>query len=159
MESHSLLIAILVLFSSLIVLISYLSTLQRALRKCAPASRAMQPWEVWLMLIPIFGLVWHFVIVMYMTESLGNEFRRIGIPCPEPTFGRYIGFANCLCSLCLVFLPYVGRLLAWPIPPILLGRFLGAFASLVLFIAYWNRIANYSRILDTNQAVAPVPLS
>jgi hypothetical protein len=159
MDSRSL-VTILGLIFSLIGLISYLLTLQGALRKCAPASRAIKPGEVWLILIPIFGFVWHFVVVMYTTESLRNEFRRIGIPCPEPTLGRNIGLANCVCSLCLAFLPYVGRLFAWPILFILVGRLFAAIFSLVLWIAYWNRIANYSRILDTHQAVAPAsPLS
>jgi hypothetical protein len=160
MESQSLLIPILVLVASLIVLISYLSTLQRALKKCAPASRAMKPGEVWFVLIPILGLVWHFVVVMYITESLRNEFRRIEAPCTDPTFGRTIGLAHCVCSLCLVFLPYVGRLLAWPVVFVLLGRFLAAIPSLVLWIAYWNRVTNYSHVLDAHQAIVPaLPLS
>jgi hypothetical protein len=159
MESN-LLLAVLVLLVSLIVLISYLSALERALKKCAPASRTMKPGMVWLMLIPVFGFVWHFVIVIDMTESLGNEFRRLGIPCPELTLGRNIGLANCACNLCLAFLPYVGRLLAWPVVFILAGRLLAAIPSLVLWIAYWNRIASYSRILDAHQAAAPAsPLS
>jgi hypothetical protein len=120
----------------------------------------MKPGEVWFMLVPILGLVWHFAVVMYMTESLRSEFRRIGIPCPEPTLGRNIGLANSVCNLCLVLLPEVGRLFAWPIVFILVGRLFTAIPSLVLWIAYWNRIASYSRILDTHQAVAPAsPLS
>jgi hypothetical protein len=158
MERNQLL-AIVVLLVSLLGVISYLLALQRALKECAPASRTMKPGMVWLMLIPVFGFVWHFLIVIEMTESLGNEFRRLGIHCPELTFGRNIGLANCVCNLCLVFLPYVGRLLAWPVVFILAGRLFAAIPSLVLWIAYWNRIANYSRILDA-QAMAPAsPLS
>lgn len=160
MESHSLLIAILVLLCSLIAGISYLLTLQRALKQCAPGSRAMKPGEVWFILVPILGLVWHFAVVMYMTESLRSEFRRIGIPCPEPTLGRNVGLAHSVCSLCLAFLPYVGRLFAWPALFILVGRLFAATFSLVLWIAYWNRIADCSRILDAHQSVAPaLPLS
>jgi hypothetical protein len=29
---------------------------------------------VWLLLIPAFGLLWHFVVVMYIAKSLRNEF-------------------------------------------------------------------------------------
>ena len=120
----------------------------------------MKPGEVWLLLIPIFGFVWHFVVVMYMTKSLRDEFRRIGTPCPELTVARNIGLANCVCNLCLAFLPDVGRLLAWSIGFILVGRLIAAIPSFVLWIAYWYRIAGYSCILDKHQAVAPAsPLS
>jgi len=159
MESYALLV-IVVLLVSLIVGVSYLLTLQRALKVCAPTSRTMKPGMVWLMFIPVFGLVWQFVIVMNLTKSLGNEFRRLGIPCPEPTLGRNIGLTNCACSCCLVFLPLVGRLLPFLILLVLLGRLFAAIIGLLTWIAYWNRITDYSRILDAQQAMAPAsPLS
>jgi len=154
MGSH-LLVALLELVLSLIVLISYLLTLERALNKCAPASRTMKPGKVWLMLIPVFGFVWHFVIVINMTKSLGNEFRRLGTPRTEANLGQNIGLAHCVCTLCLVSLPLLGSLFACPVFLILLGRLFAAIVILVLWIAYWNRIADSSRILDRHQAVAP----
>lgn len=159
MEGNSLL-AIIVLLVSLIVGISYLLTLQRALKECAPASRTIKPWTVWLMLIPVFGLVWQFVIVMNLTKSLGNEFRRLGIPCPEATLGRNIGLASCVCYCCLVFLPLVGRLLVCPIFLALVGRLFAAIIGVVLWIAYYNRITDCSHTLGAHQAMAPAsPLS
>lgn len=120
--------------------IFYLLTLGNALKKCALASRTMRPWKVWLTPIPVFGFVWHFVVVMNIAKSLGNEFARLGIACPEPTLGRNIGLAACACN-CFIFIPFLGAL--------------AGIAGFVLWIAYWVRIANYSRILDAHQAITP----
>jgi hypothetical protein len=64
-----------VLWFSLLALILYLATLQSALRKCAPASRTMAPWRVWLTLIPVFGLVWQFIVVNEHCQILGERVR------------------------------------------------------------------------------------
>jgi hypothetical protein len=134
------LILILTLFFALIALIFYLLTLERALKKCAPASRTIEPWKVWLTLIPLFGLIWHFVIVVNVAKSLGNEFARLGISCPEWAPGLAIGLAACICD-CGFYLPLVGRY--------------AAVAGFVLWLVYWKRIANYSRDLDANNTIAP----
>lgn len=143
MRSHPLptLALILTLWFTLLAGILYLLTLQNALKKCAPASRTMEPWKVWLVAIPVFGLVWHFVVVTNIAKSLRNEFARLGIPCPESTPGQTIGLAACACN-CFIFVP-------------LLGRF-AAIVGFVLWIAYWIRIANYSRDLEKHQAITPV---
>jgi hypothetical protein len=98
----------------------------------------MNPGKVWLILIPVFGLVWSFVVVINITKSLKNEFARRGVPRPDPTLGETIGLATCVCSCC-TFIP-------------LLGRFAGL-AGFVLWIAYWIRIASYSRALDVQQVI------
>lgn len=43
--------------AGLVVAIFYLLTLMRALQKCSPQSRTMQPGMVWLLLIPLFNLI------------------------------------------------------------------------------------------------------
>ncbi len=139
MQSHPLptLALILILCFGLVALILYLLTLQNALKKCAPASRTMAPGRVWLTLIPLFGLVWHFIVVFNVAKSLGNEFTRLGIPCPEPAPGQTIGLASCVCNCC-IFIPLLGGL--------------AGLAGLVLWAIYWVRIANYSRALDAHLA-------
>jgi hypothetical protein len=141
MQSNPLptIVLIVTLFFALVVVVLYLLTLERALKKCAPASRTMKPGKVWLILIPVFGLVWQFVVVMNIAKSLGNEFARLGIPRPEPTLGKNIGLAMCVCNCCF-FIPLLGRL--------------AVIAGFVLCIAYWNRVANYSRALEEHQAIA-----
>src|SRR5579863_6262009 len=81
----------------LIPAIFYLLTLQNALAKCAPVARTMEPGMVWLCIIPLFSVIWNFFVVMALAKSLGNEFRRRGIPYPDPLPGQSIGMAMCIC--------------------------------------------------------------
>jgi hypothetical protein len=127
---------IVMLWFALIAVILYLLTLEKALRKCAPGARTMKPGKVWLWLIPVFGLIWQFILVRNIAKSLGSEFARRGIPCPEGTPGQNIGLAMSVCHCCF-FIPWLGRL--------------ATIAGFVLWILYWMRIANYSRILDAHE--------
>src|SRR5271166_2160891 len=63
----------------LLPMIFYLLTLQKAFSRCSPENRAMAPGMVWLMLIPLFNLVWHFIVVTNLSKTLGTEFQRRGI--------------------------------------------------------------------------------
>ncbi len=124
--------------------IFFLVTLQNALNKCAPASRAMGPGLVWLLLIPFFNLIWNFFVVMGTAKSLANEYARRGIPSPEPAPGQPIGLAMSICACCGI-IPRLGKL--------------AELASLVLWIVYWVKIAEYSRNLDMPQIGIPTPPS
>src|SRR6185312_1059145 len=64
MQTHLPTLALIViLWLTLIALVFFLLALQDALKKCAPSSRTMAPGEVWLWIIPVFGLVWQFIAV------------------------------------------------------------------------------------------------
>lgn len=126
----------------LIPAIFYLLTLQKALARCSPASRTMDPAMVWLCLIPLFHLIWNFFVVMALGRSLGNEYARRGIPRPEMLPGQSIGMAMSIC-LCCAIVPVL-NLLAGP-------------AALVLWIVYWIKIANYSAMLGDFQPTMMTP--
>ena len=129
---HLLLLLIVALFF-LVPAVFYVLTLQRALAKCAPASRTLEPGMVWLSIIPVVSIVVNFFIVFGMAKSLRNEFNLRGIPVADSTPGQAIGLAMSICACCGV------------IP--ILGLIAGA-ASLVLWILYWLKVAEYSRMLD-----------
>jgi hypothetical protein len=129
-------------FLFLIPAIFYMLTLQNALAKCPPGSRTMEPGMVWLLLIPFFHLVWQFFVVMALGNSLGNEFRRRGIPCPDPLPGQSIGMAMCICG-CFGIIPII--------------NFLALPAAFVLWIVYWVKIAEFSRALDFPPVAIPAP--
>jgi hypothetical protein len=101
MQSHPLpTVALIVIFwFSLLALILYLLALRDALKKCAPTSRTMEPGKVWLLLVPVFGLVWQFIMVVNMAKSLRNEFARLGIPCRESTPRQAVGLRAALVCL------------------------------------------------------------
>lgn len=126
----------------LIPFIFYILTLSKALNKCSPASRTMQPGMLWLLLIPLFNLIWHFLVVSAMAQSLGNEFRTRGVMNVEPEPGKSPGMAMCICGVCGL-IPLLG--------------ILASLASLILWIMYWVKIAEFSRQLDAVRYVGAAP--
>lgn len=113
--------------------IFYVLTLQRTLYKCAPISRTLEPGMVWLYLVPLVNLVFHFFIVLGMAKTLRNEFNRRGLVVPEEMPGQSIGLAMCICACCAI-IPLLGLL--------------AALAHLVLWIVYWVKISEFSRMLE-----------
>lgn len=122
--------------------IFYLLTLQKALDKCAPTSRTMQPGLVWLLLVPFFNVIWHFFVVLAMAKSLANEFARRGMPGPEAQPGQSIGLIMCTLACCGL-IPVLGVL--------------ASLAAFVLWIMYWVKIAGYSQTLGQLQAAVAMP--
>lgn len=126
----------------LVPVIFYILTLQGALNKCSVESRTLEPGMLWLLLVPIVSVVWHFFVVIGMANSLGNEFRRRGGPILEPKPGQSIGLAMCICAAC-GFIPILG-LIAYLV-------------HLVLWIIYWAKIGEFSRLLSVTQAASLTP--
>ena len=71
------------------------------------------------MLIPLFGLAWHFFVVLNMAKSLGCEFQKRSIA-EDPNPGQTLGLVTCITAL-----------ICGP-------------AYLVCWIIYWVKIAGYS---------------
>jgi len=132
-------LAVAVVVAMLLVAIFYVLTLSRALEKCSARSRTMQPGMVWLLFIPLFNMVWHFFVVLALARSLSNEFRARNVQNVEPEPGKSIGIAMCICGACAIV----------PLLNIVAGL-----AQLVLGIIYWNRIAGFSRKLDSVPAMS-----
>lgn len=129
--------------AGLLSTIFFLSTLRNALKRCAPVSRTMAPWKVWLTLIPLFGLIWQFFVVLHVGDSLENEFARLGIACPGLKGAQAIGLGMCICSSCVLV-------------PVRLVRDLILTVAFVLWAAYWFRIANFSQVLARHPSAASV---
>lgn len=128
----------------ILVAILYILTLSRALQKCSPASRTLEPGMLWLLLIPLFNLIWNFFVVLGMAKSLGNEFRLRNISNVDPEPGKTIGMAMAICGACSII----------PLVNILTGL-----AYLVLWIVYWVKIYGFSQILDQVPASSgPAPM-
>jgi hypothetical protein len=112
-------IVVVVMAILLVPTIFYLLTLQKALNRCSPECRAMNPGMVWLMLIPFFNLVWQFFVVLNMAKSLAAEFQKRGMAV-DPNPGQTLGLVMCITSL-----------ICGPV-------------YLVFWILYWVKIAEYS---------------
>jgi len=127
-------ILFLVVFAAGVALaIAYIMTLSNALKKCSPAARTMQPGMMWLLLIPLLNLVWNFLAVNAISDSLGNEFRLRGMQNVEPQPGRSVGMPMAICGACCL-IPFLGVL--------------ASLVYLVLWIMYWIKVWSLSKILD-----------
>lgn len=133
-----LILFVLVIF--LVPMILFLLTQQNTLKAIRPDHRRIQPGEVWLQLIPLFNIVWQFIVVSRISESIRNEingrttdsFLGDANPIftsdvePRPTYS--IGLAYCILGLGGI-IPFLG----W----------LASLAALVCWIIYWTQIAAY----------------
>lgn len=109
--------------------IFYILTLSKALKRCAPENQAMPPDNVWLLLIPLFSIVWQFIVVTNIAKSLAAEFRARDIHTDEVEPGKSIGLAYCILNCCAI-IPLLG--------------ILAGIAGLICWILYWVKIDNYS---------------
>jgi hypothetical protein len=104
-------VGVLVIFAVfLIPAIFYCLTLQKALNRCSPESRAMQPGMVWLLFVPLFNLVWQFFVVINVAKSLGAEFQKRGMA-EEPEPGKTLGLAMCILGCCGI-IPVIGVIIS-----------------------------------------------
>jgi ACS family hexuronate transporter-like MFS transporter len=124
-------LSVVLMVVSVVAAVFFLLSLQRALELCAPQNRTLAPGKVWLCFIPLFNLVWIFVVVTNVASSLRLEFESRHAP-PED-YGRSIGLAYCILAVTSI------------IP--LLGLLTGL-ASFVCGIIYWVKISAYSRTLE-----------
>ena len=140
------LIILLFLFGIILLpMIFFFITQQDTLKAVQPQNRTMAPGEVWLQFIPLFNIIWMFVVVSRISDSIRNEIHwraensLLGIPDSNwaadmnkrPTYD--IGIASCVLRLCGI------------IP--VLGVF-AALAGLVCWIIYWVKLAEYKNKLN-----------
>jgi hypothetical protein len=105
--------------------------MQKALNLAGPNHQKMQPAMVWLMLIPLFNLVWHFFVVKNVSESVKSWAAEHAKSVDDAgyTIGLIACIANC-CSLVPVL-----NLLAGPV-------------GLVCFIIWWVKVAGFNRLMS-----------
>lgn len=123
------------LLIGLIVAIFFLLTLSRTLESVSPANREMEPGMVWLNLIPLFNLVWMFITVIKLGDSVAKEAAERSLDLADG--GKALGIAFAALSVASI-IPVLGML--------------AALASLVVFIIYWVKVAGYK-----NELKQPAP--
>ena len=128
-------ITLVVLLLALIPKIFYCITLKKTLLEIAPANRKMPPNNVFLLFIPLFSLVWNFIVVNKMTESLELEFRGRNLKNNESKPGYSIGMAHSVLACCTI-IPLIGIFLT--------------IAGFVCWIIYWVKINDYHTLLLRN---------
>ena len=128
------LIILVVCLVALVPLIFFLLTLQRTLAAISPENRMMSPGKVWLWCIPLFNLVWQFIVVQKLSDSIMLECQRLNIPTSErrPTYN--IGLAYCITTIAGGIIPIIGPL-----------------GAIVCWIMYWVKVSEYKRLIHANQ--------
>lgn len=122
-------------FLALFVVIGvfFLLNLRDLLKNVGLHNRMMRPDQVWLNFIPIFNLVWMFITVSRVRDSVRYEFQSRGWA-PSGDFGYGVGLAAAILNI-------IGY-----------GPF--GLAALVCWIIYWVRTAELKNDLARNQPPA-----
>ncbi len=118
---------------ALLPTILFLRMLEQTLTRCAPESRTLPPRRVWLILVPLWNVVWLFVVVNALSNSLHREFTRRGIVA-EPRPAHRLGTVYAI-LMAMAIIPVLG------IPAFLAGALVG--------LRYGIRIKAYSGMLAT----------
>lgn len=121
------------LLIALVVCILYLRTLMKTLQAVSPGVRKMEPGLVFLLLIPLFNLIWNFFVVYRIRDSLQQEFANRQMS--GSGFGFGVGMAMSVLSV-LSFIPVAGLLIG--------------LAAFICWIIYWIQIAGYGKQLRPN---------
>ena len=114
-----------------------------------PANRKMNPFEVWFQLIPLFGLIWQFVVVGRIADSIREEYQSqkdisflgIGDGDLQENINERVtyttGYWYCV-MLCCSFIP-------------ILGFFIGL-GMLALLITYWRQLIRHRDNIRRNRS-------
>jgi len=116
------------IFYAVIILIAigiqvmFLLSMSKCFKAISPRNRQMQPGQVWLALIPLFGFVWTIIMILKLSDSLRDEYDDRGIR-GDGDFGKTLG---------IVYI--VSSFICGPV-------------ALITFIMYWIKVAGYSKQL------------
>ncbi len=151
------------LLAFVIPAILFFLTQQRILQIISPENREISPGSVWLQLIPVFGMVWQFIVVIRIAHSvskemaskigdsiLDNSHEQIRQTDGSPTYN--IGLAYCILTTIGVIINYVTLHTSSYFA--LFGS-LFALTGMVCWIIYWVRLVKTKNQL-VGQSVAIV---
>lgn len=116
----------------LVPFIIYITTLSATIKLCSTHNQELSPGSVWRVLIPVYGLIWHFIMVGKIADTISNELKERNQEVFErPGYNMGITF---LVLQLLGIIPLIGSLFS--------------LAGLVCWIIYWVKINDYKRLLS-----------
>ena len=129
-----LIILLLIILVSITVSVFYLLTLQNLLKEISVSNREIEPSNVWLMFIPLFNMIYPFILYPKICDSVKKEMESRNMA-ESGDYGRSIGITMPILSLCGI-IPFLGSL--------------AGIANLVLFIIFWSKMAGYkTRLINS----------
>jgi hypothetical protein len=123
---------------AILVAVFYLLNLQNLLKEIDQKNRLVEPGNVWLMFIPLFNVIYPFILYPKIADSVRNEYQARGIK-KAGDFSRGIGVAMPILTLC-GYIPIIGGL--------------AGLANFVLFIIFWVKTAEYKNELKKSPKAA-----
>jgi len=146
MNDHSLgpYFQIVLLLGFLVPMIFFFLTQQQTLKLIHPLNRCMPPERVWLQLIPLFGLVWQFLVIIRISDSIRKElntptgdsiFAETSIPADHrPTYIAGMLYAALFCISVVPGFPFL--------------KGIAALAAMAAWIGYWVQLSGYKKQLE-----------
>ena len=125
---------ILIFVGFILLTVFYLINLQNTLLEVSQKNRKIPAVNVWLMLIPLFNIIYSFILYPKISESLKDEYNDRGLP-TRGDYARGIGITMPILQLC-GFIPGI-------------NIFTGI-ANLILFIIYWSKMSNFKNELKSS---------
>ncbi len=123
---------LIVIIGGVIVLnVFYLLTLQNTLKEVDPSRRQVPPSNVWLMFIPLFSMVYAFILYPKISDSVKAEYQYRQLS-PDGDFGRTLGITMAALSIAGI-VPYIGTLIG--------------LANFVILIIFWTKMSGYKNHL------------
>nr|WP_294858326.1 hypothetical protein [uncultured Fluviicola sp.] len=119
--------ATIIIAAVVVMVVFYLKNLQDLLRECDPINRQIPPGNVWLMFIPLFNIVYGFIMYPKISETLKREFEYRG----APQSGDYLKALG----MVMPILNVVGLIPVQAIKGII------GLGNLVMMIIYWVKAA------------------
>jgi hypothetical protein len=121
---------------------------QNTLKAIRPTNRAMSPGQVWLTLIPLFGFVWQFFVVVRIATSIKRELKAkredlqgqsVNVTGDKWPPTLYTGIAYGV-FYCLMFLPFYKPFFAM--------------AATICWICYWIELTVCRKRIQDNRFTA-----
>lgn len=115
----------------LIPAILFVVAIQKTLKAISPRNRKFEPPLVWLILIPLVGNIWAFVLAQLLSQSIEQELKERDIPVRKNPL-LLIGLIFASIQI-LAFIPFINHYTRYP--------------WFVCFFIYWYSVVFYKRKL------------
>lgn len=120
------------LIAGLPIMITWLLIMNRAIDQVSHDLRRIEPGAVWLSLIPLFGLVWQFIVVGAVGDGIAKEMLARNMLPREEKPAYAVGLTGCILMCCCI-IPYAGVCLA--------------IIGLLFMVVHTIKIAEYNSVL------------
>ncbi len=129
------LFAFLLFAAAVVAGVFYVLTVQRSLRLTFDYHK-LNPGLAWLLFIPFFNLVWHFILVIRLTNGIKGKMGDLGKYCGDA--GWTLGLAASILYCCSFLLNRVA-FLGWIV----------SIAGLVAWVLYWLKLKGFNSAMET----------